>query len=353
MTHQPIIIRQAEHKDQKRWDAYIFAHPDATPYHLFAWKLTIEDSYGHHCHYLYAEINDQLVGILPLVHIRFFNIVNELTALPYCDVGGCLCDNSVIQDTLLNAALETKQTLNSSNLYLRGPLVETRLKSETCFPEETSKVRMLLNLPSTSEELFSNFKSKLRSQVRKAKKNGIVFRWSGSEEIDAIYSVFSKNMRDLGSPVHAKSWLNAVLKHYNQKAKVGLVEFEDKIIGMGIILHHGQDVAIPWASTLREYNRLGPNMLLYWNFLKYSADNGYRIFDFGRSTKDEGTYRFKQQWGAQPEPLTWYSCSRSGQYHTAGRQQTKKRNTIAAIWAKTPLPIANLAGPILRKYISL
>jgi len=212
---------------------------------------------------------------------------------------------------------------------------------------------MLLELPSSSEELFSSFRSKLRSQVRKAEKNGIFFRWSGLEDINTIYSIFSRNMHELGSPVHAKRWLQSVLKHYAQRARVGLAEFEGKAVGMGIILLAGQNVSIPWASTLREYNRLGPNMLLYWNFLKFSADNGYTVFDFGRSTEEEGTYRFKKQWEAHPVPLIWYNDVEEMKDNDQVKQQTDKRCMAVEIWQKIPLPVANIIGPHLRKYISL
>ena len=165
---------------------------------------------------------------------------------------------------------------------------------------------MILDLPASSDELFKGFKSKLRSQVRKAGKNGVKFSWGNVEDIDSAYIVFSKNMHELGSPVHGKSFIKAIATHYGARAKLDLAEFQGKTIGMGIILLSGKGVSIPWASTLREYNRLGPNMMLYWNFLKYSADNGYTYFDFGRSSEGEGTYKFKKQWGANPKPLVWY-----------------------------------------------
>ena len=115
-----------------------------------------------------------------------------------------------------------------------------------------------------------------------------------------------------------------------------------------------QQTSIPWASTLRQYNRLGPNMLLYWNCLKFAADNGKQIFDFGRSTKEEGTFRFKKQWGAKPVPLPWYSSAVVIQNATKAKGTSLVgRENVAEIWKKIPVPIANLIGPRLRKYINL
>lgn len=349
----PVIIHQAESADQRRWDNYVLTHLDASPYHLFAWKLAIETTYGHRCFYLYAEQNKQVVGILPLVRLHFPSVVDELIALPYCDLGACLTTCDQIQDALLREAVELQQKLKVKKLHLRGPLRETELKNRLLQPETTGKVRMLLDLPPSAAELFAGFKSKLRSQIRKAEKNGVVFRWGGREDLTALYAVFAQNMRDLGSPVHKKQWLDNVLAMYAQRAKAGLVYFENKPIGMGIILMDGQSVSIPWASTLRGYNHLNPNMFLYWNFLQFSADHGFAYFDFGRSTEDEGTYKFKLQWGATPKPLHWYKTMTTLKNNSTESKPSNKRHLAAALWRKLPLALANAVGPFIRKYISL
>src|SRR5439155_74702 len=60
-------------------------------------------------------------------------------------------------------------------------------------------------------------------------------------------------------------------------------------------------------TCLKEYFALCPNMLLYWETLRMACMNGFRSFDFGRSSRHSGTYRFKVQWGAREEPLFWYT----------------------------------------------
>ena len=91
---------------------------------------------------------------------------------------------------------------------------------------------MLLDLPSSAEELWDGFKSKLRSQIRKAEKNGLTFEFA-NEKIDDYYSVFSLNMRDLGSPVHSKKWFEEITKQFKDNAKLGLVYYRGKSIGAG------------------------------------------------------------------------------------------------------------------------
>jgi len=354
MQNKSLKINEIEEFDQKRWDEFVLNHKASSPYHLFAWKKAIEVAYGHKCIYLCAESNEGIHGILPMAYLHFPGIINEIVGLPFCDVGNCLAESGQAQDLLLSEAIIFFKKKGIKRLQLRGDLISTQNVRLQLQSIETGKVRMLLNLPASSEELFNSFKSKLRSQVRKAKKNRVRFKWGGLDEFDRAYHVFSKNMHELGSPVHSKSFLKAILYSYGERSKLGIAEYNSKIIGMGIILLGGNGVSIPWASTLREYNRLGPNMLLYWNFLKFSVDNNYTFFDFGRSSEGEGTYKFKKQWGAKQTPLVWYELNESGN-HIKIKNQNKnnQRRWIAAIWQRIPLKLANGIGPYLRKYISL
>ncbi len=349
-----VKIRIATDADQKRWDEFVLQHPESSPYHLWAWRKAIEESYGHKCIYFYTEQNDEITGILPTVRFHVPGIINQIVALPFCDVGNCVADKSEVQDLLISEILEYCKNRKIKNLQFRGDLLQTVLIQTRLEIVETNKVRMFLNLPSTANDLLKSFRSKLRSQVRKAEKNGVTFRWGNIEDIENIFRVFSKNMHELGSPVHSKAFLKSVLEQYDERAKVGIAEFENNIIGIGIILLGARGVSIPWASTLREYNRLSPNMLLYWNLLKYSADNGYEYFDFGRSSEGEGTYRFKKQWGAISKPLVWYELKDNDKKEKSSKEsKIDKRELLAGMWRKLPLGMANVIGPHIRKYISL
>ena len=304
---------------------YITAHPDASPYHLYAWKKAVENAYNHKGYYLIAKEGQNVVGVLPLIHIKFPFVINEITALPFCDVGNLLSDNETVVKLLLQKAWEIKVEHNVSKIDIRGNLADSVALQYNLTKEDSGKVRMFLPLPGSSENLLSGFKSKLRSQIKKAEKNGLNFQWGTLQDIKRFYSVMSSNMRDLGSPVHSCKWFQSVLKYYGDQAKMGMVSYEKQTIGCCIILFAGNKMSIPWASTLREFNKFAPNMLLYWNVLKFAADNHFTQFDFGRSTEGEGTFKFKQQWGATPTPLIWYSNTTPQNYKTSEKKTTYYR----------------------------
>ena len=350
-----MTIRLASSEDREKWDQYVLTHPDGSPYHLYAWKMSVEDAYSHRCYYLIAESNDQIYGVLPLVYLKPPLQRGQLVSLPFCDLGGLLSNCDKVQKQLTMESVSIAGKLNAKLIELRSSYTQDTSFNDSglLVSTESHKVSMLLRLPQSSEELWSSFKSKLRSQIRKAEKNGLRFIWGDIDNFDSFYLVFSQNMRDLGSPVHSKKWIRAILQYYGQNARMGLVYLDTTVIGCGIILSTGNKVCIPWASTLRDYNRFSPNMLIYWNFLKHSADNGYSLFDFGRSTPDEGTYKFKMQWGAKPAPLCWQKIIMDGKELELQTTSSSKREKIERIWQKLPLGVANYIGPVIRRYISL
>jgi len=212
---------------------------------------------------------------------------------------------------------------------------------------------MLLTLPKSSETLMKSFKSKLRSQVKKPIKEGLKSKVGGLELLDDFYKVFSINMRDLGSPLHSRKLIKHVLEEFSEKARIVLVYKDSEPLACSIIVGFNDTLENPWASALRQYNRLSPNMLLYWTMLEYACENRYKYFDFGRSTPDEGTYRFKEQWGAKPEPFHWHFISLNGQPINEDTSEKSKFDKAIQYWQKLPVPVTKILGPMIRKHIGL
>ena len=169
---------------------------------------------------------------------------------------------------------------------------------------------MILDLLDDPDEMWKRFDAKLRNQVRKASKSGLTAGWSSREGLSDFYKTFAANMRDLGSPVHSHDFFGAILDEFNDSTKIMLVRKDEDVIGGAVCIFFKGSMIVPWASSLREYFSLCPNNLLYWEMVRWGCENGYRRFDFVRSSPYSGTYRFKKQWGAQEEPLHWQCVSR-------------------------------------------
>lgn len=342
------------------WDTYVHNHPDATLYHQYAWKKVIEKTYGHSTFYLAAFCDHKIQGVLPLVHMKHFLFGNTLLSMPFFDMGGLLADDRKTADALVQRAVELGRSLKADEIELRHTRqqdfrVPENGGSPICLSIQQHKVRMLLPLPSSSDELMKSFKSKLRSQIKKPMKEGLEFTIGREELLDDFYSVFLTNMRDLGSPVHSKKLMKNVLEYFSDQARIVMVSKEGVPYAASLICGFKDTLENPWASSLRQYSRLSPNMLLYWAMLSYACDNGFQYFDFGRSTPDEGTFRFKKQWGSEPQPLFWQKIhfGREMADEEEGGNGVSKFDRAVALWQKLPVGVTRILGPMVRKHIGL
>jgi serine/alanine adding enzyme len=212
---------------------------------------------------------------------------------------------------------------------------------------------MLLDLPDSSDTLLKSFKSKLRSQIRKPIAEGLTVKIGRDELLEDFYNVFAINMRDLGSPVHSIKLMRRVLEEFPDFAKIVVIYGDNHPMACSLIIGFKETLENPWASSLREYSHLSPNMLLYWTMLEYACNNGLGQFDFGRSTPDEGTYKFKEQWGAKPAALHWYYISLNGHQLTDAPDDKSRFESLIPYWQKLPVPVTRIIGPMIRKHIGL
>jgi serine/alanine adding enzyme len=369
-SSETLLILDLPAENCADWDAFVNATEHASPYHLSGWRDVFSGGYGHVCHYLMAVwtplaggesfTGRRVAGILPLVHMRHWLFGNQLVSLPFFDSAGVLAASEA-QDALVRHAFELADRLQATRVELRhaeapaavSPSVPPAPGWHAGKNLADSKFRMVLDLPASANLLMSSFKAKLRSQINRPVKAGLTVRIGGIDLLADFYAVFVENMRELGSPVHSLKLLRAVLISFPDRATLFVV-YKGKVPIAGAMTFGFRELlSNPWASSLRRFSRDAPNMLLYWAMLEFACQGGYRRFDFGRSTRDEGTFRFKQQWGAVPEGLDWRRCALRPAAPQLDSHGSRARNAASACWRRLPLPLTAWLGPRIRGYISL
>jgi FemAB-related protein (PEP-CTERM system-associated) len=211
-------------------------------------------------------------------------------------------------------------------------------------PARQHKVAMTLALPGDVEAAWKGFDNKVRNQIRKADKSNLEAVTGGAELVGEFYAVFARNMRDLGTPVYSRGLFEEVLATIPESAAY-VIRLDHAPVAAGISIGYRTSVENPWASSLREHRSLNPNMLLYWTMLRNAIARGYRVFDFGRSTPNEGTYQFKKQWGARETPFFWEYILRDGAALPDHSPKSARFSVAVSVWQKLPLGIANRLGP--------
>lgn len=330
--------------DPAAWDAYVHAHPDASGYHLWAWRRIFEDVFHHEAEYLTARRGDRIVGVLPLVHFDSALFGRFAVSLPFVNYGGVVADDAAAAAALADAAGRSMRARRGRHLELRHDR-----RRFTALAPKTHKVAMTRPLPARADALWTELDRKVRNQVRKAEKSGLTAHLAGREALDDFYDVFAVNMRDLGTPVYPRRLFDVVLRTFPDRSRLVIVRLGDRPVAGGFTWRWRDRTEIPWASTLREFNHLSANNLLYWQVLQDAIAAGSTVMDFGRSTPDEGTFNFKKQWGAAATPLCW-EYDLDGELPDQSPKNPKFQLAIR-IWQHLPVSLATALGPHLVRSI--
>lgn len=326
--------------DAAAWDAFVHAHPEGTFCHLWEWRELFGECFGHRAHYLVArDAAGRIEGVLPLVWMRSL-LGRFLISIPYLNYGGPL-GTPRAQTALARRAREEAERGGARRLELR-----TRGSDTTGLPPARRKITVVLPLPESIEALWnSTFRAKLRSQIRRAQREKMDVRF-GAQEEEAFYRVFSRNMRDLGTPVHPRAFFSALGRRFSDRVIFGAVYADGMPVAAGCGFVWRDEYEMTWASSLREHNAKAPNMLLYASFMEEMIRRGMRKFNFGRCTPEGGTHRFKLQWGGVDEPMHW-----AGWPDAEEREGTDEPGGVYSLasraWRRLPVPVAETLGPLL------
>lgn len=337
---EPVTIDTST--DRPDWDAYLGGHGQATIYHDARWGEVMKASYGNAVFYLTARRSGRIVGVLQLIWQKSFLWGSHLCSMPYFDASGILADDEQAATALLDSARQLGRRHATQWVELRQmtPLDDS-------LPVRDDKVTMLLQLPAGAEAMWKQLKTKVRTKVRKAEKEDFTVIQGREELLDDFCGIYTRAMRDLGSPPHSRRFFRNILDAFGQDVLLFSVRSGDGPLAASLALVRGRYFHVPWSGSDTRFRHTGANRILYWSMLKYAAEAGLTTFDFGRSTIDSGTYEFKKEWGAEPVQLYWHYLMGKGESPPDQRPDSPKYRMMVACWKKLPVWMARVIGPRL------
>lgn len=314
--------------------------------HAPEWRTAIADAYGHEPLYIAGEDRAGRPGVLPAFIVKRPVGGTVVTSMPFLDSGGPCTASPALGAALVGRLLTEARRHGAKAVELR---CTARLPIDAV-PNE-SKVNLTLALPSDPARLWKQLDGSVRSQIRKAERAGLGVTFGGVDLLPEFYGPFAERMRDLGSPVHSYDFLRSVLECFGGRGRVALVRKDGAAVGGLIALAFEERLVVPWAACLKEHFAHCPNMLLYWEALRSACLEGFSRFEFGRSTRGSGTYRFKLQWGAQEEPLFWYTIPLRAPARAESAGASRTSDLAVKAWQRLPLALTTSVGPVVRRYL--
>ena len=342
-------IRPYAAEDRPGWEEYVSSHPEGTVFHTRSWQEAVAQTFGHSERSLVAVSSEngseRLVGILPLFLIKSFLFGKFLVSVPFAERGGPLADS---EQVCLDLVQEAQRILRDHDLdYLE-------MRNKHPLPELPAKDLYFGFQREILPEIDDNLKAiprKSRRMVRQGIKNNLQAS-TGNQLLPQFYSLLSRNFRMLGTPIFPYSWFENLVQAFGSQALVLMVQDQEGSYIAGVLTFFYGDKVLPYyAGSLLEARKLAPNDFMYWKLMELGWQWGYKVFDFGRSKKETGSYRFKTHWGFEPSPLSYQYVLHKKQDLPDINPSNPKFRTMIKLWSKMPLGLTQILGPRISKYL--
>jgi FemAB-related protein (PEP-CTERM system-associated) len=343
----PLRVRELAPGEDARFDNFVRRHPLGTFFHLTGWRKVVQDVFHHEPHYLVAEQGSRWLGVLPLFYVRSPFTGRSLISVPYAVYGGALADDEPTFTELMRAAESLGHQFAASRVELRH-----REERPGARPRSELYVTFAKDLPTDPEAVLPAIPKKARAEVRRARdKFGLTCE--ESNDLDAFYRLFVLNKRRLGSPSLPLAWFRGLVDEFGSQVVLHMVREPSGVAIAGVMSFcFGDTVYAYYSGSRSDRNHTGVNDFIYCRIMEWSAQKGFRRFDFGRSRRDTGPAAFKRNMGFEPTPLHYeYQLLHPDAAIPAFHPGNPRLRLPQRVWARLPVFLTAKLGGRLSKYL--
>ena len=327
--------------NERRWDAFVLACPKATFFHRAGWQSILHDVFRHETHFLYAEVDGRIEGVLPLARVKSLLFGHSLVSLPFAVYGGVATSNEEAAEALEHSAQELARSLGVAHLELRNiagrhagwPMQDLYVTfRKAILPDEEGN---LLAIP-----------RKQRAMVRKGIAHGL--RSELDSSVDRFFVLYADNVHRHGTPGLPKRYFEALRREFGADCEVQTVSDKEGRPLSSVLSFYFRDEVLPYyAGDAPAARELAANDFKYWELMRRAGHKGLRVFDYGRSKRGTGSFAFKKNWGFEPQPLHYEYCLYTRDSVPQTNPSNPKFRLLIEVWRRMPIGMANWLGPMV------
>jgi FemAB-related protein (PEP-CTERM system-associated) len=338
-------VRTLTAQRRAAWDAYVAEHPDSSVFHTLGWRDAVAVCFPHEDIYLLAERDGRVVGVLPMFLLRSRLAGRILVSVPYGVGGGVLSDDDEAINDLFGAAREIARRRDCRSIDFRS---EKAVIDQ--IPTSDRYVGFSRELPDRPEDILGWLPRKARAAARNgAEKFGLTAHY-GDDHLDEVWRLYTLNMRRLASIAYPRRFLRGLIErlpHWVCVARRG----GGAVAGLVTFLHRDRVLPYFFGATDKARECSAANFL-YASTMQRGVVEGYRVYDFGRSRRDNaGSFDFKRFHGFEPRPLG-YQRLVLGNARAADLTPTNPAFTwVRRVWPRLPLRLSQGLGALLSKHV--
>jgi CelD/BcsL family acetyltransferase involved in cellulose biosynthesis len=333
--------------EDARWLRFIEGRQEAVVFHHPSWLSVLAESYGYRPMAQVIVDGDTILAGIPLVEVRSPLTGARAVSLPFCDYCPPLPDTPESLDMLVRSLEEMRRQRGWRYVELRDNVSHPDLR-----PTE-QYLAHLLALGSDTDALFKSFKkTQIQQSIYRAVREGVrVERRTDEEAMREFIALNVITRRRHGIPPQPDAFLGLLRKRVLEPGHgfVSLGIHGGKVIAAAVFLHFNETVVYKYGASNEAALSLRPNHAVMWDAIRWSCEQGFKQFHFGRSElSNEGLLRYKRGWGTQELPLSYVRLGASGRVSVSEGMITR---AVKGVVGRTPTPILKAVGKLLYRHI--
>jgi FemAB-related protein (PEP-CTERM system-associated) len=330
--------------EEEAWDRFVSGHPDATFFHRAGWQRAVARTFGYRSCCVAARSSGRITGVLPLFLVPTLPWGRALVSAPQAVYGGPVGEDAASTRALLLYARTLAEDLRVRYVEYRNVAALPELPAQDLYVTFRRAI-----LPTADENLNLIPRNQRRS-IRIGLKSGLAREIGGAELLEPFFDLYSHSVRNLGTPVFPRRLFANLLAEFGSDARILLVRREGRPVAAVLTFFFRDQVLPYYGGARREEFRHAVNDFMYWSLLCHGMEQGYTVFDFGRSKLGSGSYDFKRHWGFEPTPLHYqFDLVRQRSLPDLSPRNPKFSLAIES-WKRMPLWLSRALGPFLIRY---
>lgn len=332
----------------EEWGKIIASMPDANIFHHPAWLNVISQAYGYKAFGLILrDTRGEICAALPVAFVDSLLTGRRWIAYPFSDYCFPLYRSEPDLALFSQAIIQFCQEKKIDPLEIRWsmpqqPQIQTR----------TEAVLHFKKLDIDLDRISASIHRKTRQAIKQAENRGVRIEWGNSrQDLRTFYRLHLETRRRKGVPVQPWKFFELLGKNVLEAGHgfILLAYHEYRCLAGAVFLFYNKTITYKYGASSQDQLNLRSNNLILWRAIQWGCENGYTLFDLGKTDlKNIGLRDFKNKWGAEEQALTYSLISSKPFQASVGRLNT----IVERLIKKSPLWVCRLSGELLYKHFA-
>lgn len=349
-----ILFQAQEHE----WDDFVRSHSHGLIGHLSGWKEVLNRSFSH-IKGRFLVLRDPTNGVIragvPVYFVSSPLTGRRLVSIPFATLSDPLVSSRVDMELLLKAARNLAADVKASRIEIRT-LASAHLIGSSDYRRVDCFKHHFLALDTSVECLLKRLhRTSIRPIVKRCEHGGLELKTDCSEELlRHFFAQYVSSRKKVGLPPQPFRFFKNIGKVFGPPGHMKLLSasYCGKPIAGLLLFQFKNRVSAEFIGVDHQYRHLNPAHFLFWQGIKQARNDGYEIFDFGRtSLKNTGLMDFKRRWGTVVDdlPQFWFPS-----YNTLSLEDMEKSlryRLIKGVVRKAPEALLPLLGEFCYRHM--